>query len=564
MAGFIFTFDTKAQDLAAIGKDKNPVKVTGGFSATNTFYAANGIADRRSPYYWMLSGNVNVSLYGWSIPISATITQQNKSYTQPFNQYGLSPHYKSVTLHLGYRSMQFSNFTLGGNIFLGGGIEFSPKKSFIRYSAMGGRFTKAVSESVTSGVISGTPAFERWGCGQKISLGSYAHGVDLIMFYAKDNANSISQKIADTFKLKPAENLVLAIATKQALTKKLGIDLEYSYSIYTTDITIDRTQLTDNNYSNYLGALMKRNISTQYNSAVLGGLTYNTGKFQIKLAFRRIGPEYKSMGSIYLNNDLEDVQTGLGWKMFKNKLSVNTSGGVQWNNLNQQLSSRMTRIIGSLNLVYTHNEKLNFNANVSNTMSNTSVNNSRVTANQLGLTQNVDSLKYTQVTQSASLGVNYNTGGEQIRHVLFSNLAYQKANDSQENNSSFYNVNAGYQTTYKPWGLSGTLGAVASNSYASSINSVSIGPSANISWMFRKKIRTAFAVTGLETYSAGQYTGTNLTYRISGGYKQGKHHSFTADISLLTRKVVNQPSAGTTTMPSFQEFRGSIIYAYSF
>ena len=199
-------------------------------------------------------------------------------------------------------------------------------------------------------------------------------------------------------------------------------------------------------------------------------------------------------------------------------------------------------------------------------MSNTSVNNSKVTANQLSLTQNVDSLKYTQVTQSANAGINYNTGGEVIRHVVYMNVAIQKANDSEENSSTFYNVSSGYQTTYKPLGISGTLGAVVSNSIASGAGSFSAGPSATVSKTFDKKIRTAFSVTGLQTYTSGQYTGTNITYRLTGGYKKGKHHNISADISLLTRNVVatqaTQSTAGSN--PSFQEFRGSIIYAYSF
>ncbi|MFN8438006.1 MAG: hypothetical protein U0V72_10215 [Cytophagales bacterium] len=93
--GLLAAFVLSAQDLGKIDY-KKPVVVTGGFSATQTLYAAEGIKARRDPYYWMLSANLNINLFGvLSIPLSGQLTQQNKSYTQPFNQYGLSPSYKT-------------------------------------------------------------------------------------------------------------------------------------------------------------------------------------------------------------------------------------------------------------------------------------------------------------------------------------------------------------------------------------------------------------------------------------------------------------------------------------
>ena len=178
--------DSFAQDLSNIDK-KNPVKVTGGISATQTFYYAQGIQNRRDPYYWMLNANLNVDILGLNIPFSATQSEQNRSYTQPFNTYGISPRYKSVTAHMGYRSLPFSNYTLGGNMFLGAGVEIAPSASLIKFSVLYGRFTKAVAVQETEGAISGTPAFERMGYGGKVSIGKINHSIDLILFHGKDN-----------------------------------------------------------------------------------------------------------------------------------------------------------------------------------------------------------------------------------------------------------------------------------------------------------------------------------------------------------------------------------------
>lgn len=126
-----------------------------------------GKDSRRDPYFWMVGANLNISVYGINIPLSATISQQNKSFTQPFNQYGLSPRYKDVTVHLGYRSMMFSNFSLGGSMFLGSGVEVNPKNSWVRVAAFYGRLVKPISASGVSGLMVGVPTYGRWGGEQK-------------------------------------------------------------------------------------------------------------------------------------------------------------------------------------------------------------------------------------------------------------------------------------------------------------------------------------------------------------------------------------------------------------
>jgi hypothetical protein len=244
-----------AQDLEQLDK-KKPIKVTGGLNATQTFYSASGIQNRRDPYFWMLNANLNFNLFGvLDVPLSATFSQQNRSYTQPFNQYGLSPRYKSVTGHFGYRSMQFSQFTLGGNIFLGAGIEVAPSTSFVKWSAMYGRFTKAVDTFATDGVISGQPAYERWGWGTKVTLGKelQKRSYDIILFNARDNPTSISNAIADSFGLKPAENFVVGLVTRQAITEQLNFDIEYALSAFTEDMRIQESEVEKYKYTNSLG-----------------------------------------------------------------------------------------------------------------------------------------------------------------------------------------------------------------------------------------------------------------------------------------------------------------------
>lgn len=549
------------QDLGNIDK-KNPVKVTGGFSATQTFYHAWNITNRRDPYYFLLNGNLNFDILGVYVPISATVSSQQKNvtYSQPFNMYGLSPRYKAVTVHLGYRSMQFSNFTLGGNIFYGAGIEVVPSNSFVKASAMYGRFAKAVSAETTESTVTGEPAYERWGYGSKITLGRQINRqFDLIAFHGKDSPGSVSSQIADSFGIKPAENLVLGIVTRQAITEQLSFDIEYAFSAYTEDVRMGGQEVATNKFYNNLNPVFNPNVSTQFNKAVLGNLTYSHSKYQVRLSYRRIDPEFKTMGSVFLNNDLEDITGNLGWRMFKNKMNISVGAGVQKNNLDNALASRMNRVIGNVNWSYLISKKLSVNATYSNFTSNTKINNSRISYNQLGLNQNEDSLAYNQVTNSASGGINYNSGSETVRHVVFGNGNYQRANDNKENSSVFYNINSGYQSNIIPAGLNVTIAASYNHSIISENISQSTGPNLSIGkLLFKKKVRSTIGATYLQTYSNGELTGTNSMVRFSNSYKKGKHHVVAMDMTYMLREV----NAGSGK--SFKEFRGNLIYGFIF
>src|SRR6478735_7119623 len=86
---FTFSF---AQDLTKLGKS-NPLKISGGVSANQIFYTASGIQNRRDPYSYFLTGNLNFNIYEWNIPVSFTLSNQNISVQQPFNQYSIHPTY---------------------------------------------------------------------------------------------------------------------------------------------------------------------------------------------------------------------------------------------------------------------------------------------------------------------------------------------------------------------------------------------------------------------------------------------------------------------------------------
>lgn len=547
----------QAQDLETINW-KQPVKVTGGFSITNTFYESHGMEARRDPWYWMIGGNINANLFGvLAVPVSFQISQQNKSYTQPFNQFGLSPRYKAWTLHAGYRSLQYSTYTLGGNMWLGAAIEYRPDDAPFFVSVLYGRFQKGVNESGTEGLVSGFPAYERWGYATKVGFQRSGRSFAIQVFRGKDDASSVSDTIAKQANITPAENVVWAITTKQSLSKAIMVDLEYALSAYTLDHRGTASELAGHAYLSNLGTFFHTNNSTKVNSAFQGAIYFNHPMYQLKFSYRRVAPQYRSMGSIFLNNDVEDISAGITWKMLKQKITASLTGGLQRNNLDKKLSQEAARNAFSASLMYAPSQKLNFNAQYSNFLSNTKFNNLNVTANQLNLQQNSDSLRYNQVTQNASLNSTYTIGDSLLKHTLMGTLNWQKARDTRENSSDFYSAMAGYAITFVKSQLGFNLNILSTYNTSNGIVNQLFGPNLGVSKRIRT-IRLSFNSAYCSNATDHVNTGYTLTNRLSGGIKQGKHHSFTADINWMKRE---QKQA---LYPANSEWRANIVYSYVF
>lgn len=120
-------FLARSQDLGQITKQK-PVVFNGTIGLGLGTYNVKGIPARQRDFSYIFNGAPTLTIYGVTLPFSVVVSDQERSYTQPFNQYGISPTYKWATFHAGWQSLEFSPFTLAGHNFLGGGVELNPGK----------------------------------------------------------------------------------------------------------------------------------------------------------------------------------------------------------------------------------------------------------------------------------------------------------------------------------------------------------------------------------------------------------------------------------------------------
>ncbi|MBY0436410.1 MAG: hypothetical protein K2U26_20125 [Cyclobacteriaceae bacterium] len=531
-------------------------KISGSVNGSAIGYGVSGIPARRDPFYWLVSSNLTLSYWKITAPLTFTVSQQDHTfrYPQPFNQFGISPKYKSVTFHIGYRSLNFSEFTLAGTIFMGGGVEVAPPNGSVKVSAMYGRLAKARLVGGINDLEFGIPSFERWGYGTKVTLGKNGQEVDFIVFRGRDDPSSIDAASAARLGITPAENFVSGLNVRRNLSKRVNLNVEYALSAYTKDIR-DPEQDAEYTYANYLGGLYTPRISSQFNSAFQGQLTYRAEKYQLNAKYRRLGPEYKTMGSPFMNNDFEDISGGAASAFFQNKLNVSVNAGVQRNNLTNTQEARQTRFIGSINTSITASDRLNITLSYSN-FNSTTTQTRFFQQSQVGI---IDSLLYLQVTNNFTAGASYSLQQGAITKSIVLNSNYQVASDNQNNNSVFYNANAGYVVNMTAKDLSINTNMNINSNRVAGLENISAGPTLSASKMLmEKKIRTTFSSSYIQTYQMKELTSSNITARLGGSYTTKTKHTFGIDLSWLHR-------VGTVaSMGSFSEFRGGVTYNYSF
>lgn len=406
-----------AQDLAHL-KGREPVTFHGNISTGLNYYAdlsKGGDSHSkpsfgRSPSYF-IQANPVLSLYGFSIPINIMISSQNKSFNTPFNRFGMSPYYKWAKLHLGWRSLNFSQFTLSGQQMLGAGFELTPGK--FRVALMYGKFNNAITDiSLYNNLNSNVPVFKRKGFAAKIGYGTGKDFVEFSYLQAKDDSNSLNNVGLDTLLVKPAANQVAGIKGKMTLAERVTFEAEAAVSYYTRDIT---TQLLDLDPPLKELASIRPRTTSQLAVAGEANLRYIFKNGNASVGYRRVDPDYTSMGTFYMQTDVEQYTAGLAFAFWKRKINLQSRLGWQKNNLSHTSATKGNRIIGNVNISF--NPKPNMGVDVQ--YSNYGI--SQQVIPQLRDPATIvryDSVRINQVNQSIFVSPHFFITGKSLQHSI--------------------------------------------------------------------------------------------------------------------------------------------------
>jgi hypothetical protein len=544
---------SRGQDVEGIGQQE-PIKLSGMLAANISFFDAQGRPSNREKFTWYLTGNPTLEIYGITLPFSFTVSEQQRAFRQPFNQFGVSPYYRWATAHIGYRNVVFSPFTLGGHTIAGGGIELTPGN--FRFGFMHGRLLKAVKAiGNPEGSFVATPSFRRKGTAVKVGYGTEQNFVDLVLFHGEDDAGSIEVDSLSAG-LTPAENLVAGIYTKQRFLKNFAFEFEFAQSLYTKNTNLAEPDSLEDDFlvAPFASLLKEKNISTSHSTAIDGAIAYGKEFFNVRLRFRQIDPNYQSMGAYFFQNDIRNVTIEPSVTLFNSALQINASFGYQTDNVDDRRASTTKRKIGSAVISGRIGDRYTGNLTYSN-----------YDIGQAAGTVELDTLiEVSQTTQSWGMVHNLMFQGESLHHNIMASYNFQSLNDRNPGTAVYSEYdNTTFMASY--FVLFVGLRLNISGSYTHTIfempsrETVIRGPTVSVSQSYFNhalNVSVSYASLAQAIDDAAHQTINRLMLNTS--YRPARRHR----ISL--RFYLNQSANEAENVKPFRETKGDIGYAYTF
>ncbi|MEO6000253.1 MAG: hypothetical protein ABIN89_25675 [Chitinophagaceae bacterium] len=548
---------------------KNPLSITGGVGASANFYSSNETFYSRPSSSWNAYGNFTAKVQDWSIPFSFMLSQYSNSHSSPFFQVGASPTYHWMKVHVGFRNIPFSPLTFEGQTFRGVGVELNPK--MFRFAAFYGKLNKGISEDTTGGSFR-APQFSTTGYGVKVGIGNATQFFDLIYFHAKDDSSSASFINNSTKNAVLArENAVLGSSFRLVLLKKLTVTGDAAISGLIPDIS-NNQQGQDSSrqgLKNFIGNFLPDNPSLEASYAGQSSLTYYTSGYNSSFSYRRVQPNFKSLGTPYMISDNELLSWLNNFSLVKGKVNVSASISHQHNNLEKNLVAEMQTQVANVNINTILGQHFNVNLNLSGYNLKQKNGNAQL-PDSLRLN---DSFLLKQQIYQFNINPTYNFTKGSLLHYISGSLSLQTLTDknkatavqSNSNNlSTSINYNLAFMNRPYSFSLSYLFNRYKQLANAYTSNGATIGTSAQ----FLKN--RSLNIQGNIGYFLNHFSDSktkNISYSLNAGYSI-KHHSFNLFANYIYTPPVNKIiEAINKTYPyavATKNYGGGLSYNYSF
>ena len=544
----------QAQSLDNFGS-RQPLSITG-FVSTNQILNIDGKGKENYSGYYV--GSLNFSIYEFAVPLTFIYSNNQKSFTHPFNQFALHPSYKWLKTHIGYASMSFTPYTLSGRLFLGAGVEITPEEKPFYAKMMYGRFQKATEYDSLN--VSQTAAYQRMGYGAQFGFGKNENFIDINLFRASDDKNSINTAdFAGEHYVPSVDNSVMSVSFSKKLFENFIIQGEFANSFLTTDKTAETIRSKNEILKPPLWFMQERS-TTISRRAMKANAAYRKNSYSAGVGYERIDPEFQTLGAYYFTNNMENITINLSAGFFENKLNFSANAGLQKDNLDKNSMNNTVRWVGSGNVGFTPNDKLNLNVSYSNFTSYTNVKSTFDYINEINPYNNLDTLNYRQISQNTNFSGSYRFGNsEKAQQSANLNLTWQTSKDKQSEsaqNSNFYNAGITYLCNYVPADINFSGGINLNRNEVTETNSYAYGPIFSVSKsFFEKTLRSSFS-TSYNVSETGNYPASHIfNIRLGLAYLLKKQHNFNLSALYQWRDGANAASS---------IYNLALSYAYNF
>ena len=326
LAGFLLAHvKARGQNISEIAQS-DPLIITGTIGTQNTYRYSSAGTEYGSPFSTMLYANMNVALYGISMPFAISYSNSNVEYNYPHLSLAFMPQYKDWTGYIGESTMAMSKYVMDMS-FNGVGLEYEHNK--FRTGAFYGILQKAINDD-PSDPLARTPQMKRVGWGFKVGYGTKKNYIDLYLLRAYDVANSIDEKWRES--LAAQENLVVGLKGCVTPFSWMSFTANAAMSVFNTDkeapkIVTDETEDFDK--------IFTTRYSTLARFAGDASLNLSYGGVDASITYKFIQPDYKSLGTYYMSNNYHSLGVTMSTTLF-NKVALSGTFSGQSDNLTKE------------------------------------------------------------------------------------------------------------------------------------------------------------------------------------------------------------------------------------
>jgi len=335
----LFISRVAAQDISSIAKS-DPLIITGAVGTNNTYYHSSIGEGYASPLSNSIYLNLNISVYGFSMPFSVYYSNDNTTFNYPHLSFNLSPHYKNWTGYFGLGSMSYSQYVMSMS-FNGVGVEYDNNK--LRFGVWYGRLRSAVNDNPEDPAAR-TPQYKRMGWGAKVGYGSNKNFIDLYFLRAYDRLKSIDERWQ--MRLAPQENLVFGLKGQVQPFNFFSLSANAAASVFSTDTRAE--VVPEDVYDNNWNKLFDVRYTSMARFAGDVNANFFFPKVSAQLFYRMVQPDYTSLGAYYMSNNYQGYGINLATTVIPN-LSLSGSFSLQSDNLSKK------QLYTTNGLVYTAN-----------------------------------------------------------------------------------------------------------------------------------------------------------------------------------------------------------------
>lgn len=536
-----------AQNISQIA-ESDPLIITGSIGTNNTYYHSSVGNGYMSPLSNSVFANLNINVYGFSIPFSLYFSNDNLNFNYPQFSFNLTPSYKNFTAHIGQSTIPFSNYILNMS-FNGVGLEYKGRK--FRASAFYGVLRRAINDNPED-LNPRKPQYKRYGWGFSTGYGNGANSIDIYFLRAYDSEGSLNEVWRE--QVQSQENLLVGIKGCVSFKNRVSLSANLATSAFTADKNSPKVTVGE---ATRFDKVFEAKYTSQVRFAGDASLSFNLPWLNASVSYKMIQPDYVSLGTYYTSNNYHSLGVNLSTTLFK-QIMLSGSFSGQSDNLSKQKQYTTKG--------YVYNAMAAWNKG---NVSLSAMYNGYLQAQSDGTLQVNDTTEVHRILHSMSLMTNYSLSRTNLDHTFSLSGNYTINKDLNKFSVGQSDVNtmalgASYMMNVKPWETSFTLALSHQETkgfnsvYRSDVASLSTGRS------FLKEKNLNVSATVSLNYNEVQHQSKSLSMGIdlSAGYTLKKYHTFSLTGSVSKYGDVNVTK--TTSGLDATDVRISLNYLYTF